>query len=268
MEAPPSSQTHFFCGPPSDKVRTEAYFKPVATCSLVETCGFPETGWRSEKQARGRLRPLAHPSSPTRVQGGEAWGGGEGLLPASMTLVHTSAKGEAEVRVEARSSPKQRNQGIPQTPEEEFQPQMLAPASSLDQGVRGSQCLCNLFQTTLNVVENTFFFPNLGDLLFPRPQDQLTKTKQNKNGEEDFFFKHKAAFYLQSLQLLQILEGASLDDADLVVFQMPRIRKAARVKDQNGIGALMRGLRLCSHITYPLLGPLGPSNWNRSDGTK
>lgn len=38
--------------------------------------------------------------------------------------------------------------------------------------------------------------------------------------------------YSQSLQLLQILEGASLNDADLVVFQMPRIKKAAEVKDK------------------------------------
>lgn len=62
-------------------------------------------------------------------------------------------------------------------------------------------------------------------------------------------------FDLQSLQLLQILEGASLDDADLIVFQMPRIRKAAKVKDRRGIGVLMGGTRLCTHITYSLLGP-------------
>lgn len=202
MEAPPSSQTHFFCGPPSDQVRTEAYFKPVATCSLVETCGFPETGWRSEKQARGRLRPLAHPSSPTRVQEGEAWGGGEGLLPASMTLVHTSAKGEAEVRVEARSSPKQRNQGIPQTPEEEFQPQMLAPASSLDQGVRGSQCLCNLFQTTLNVVENTFF-SKPWRLAFPKA---TRPTYKNKTKQE---WRRRLFLQTQGCVLLTVAPAAS-----------------------------------------------------------
>lgn len=44
-----------------------------------------------------------------------------------------------------------------------------------------------------------------------------------------------AVLYLQSLQLLQILEGASLDDADLVVFQMPRSRDSV-VKDRRGPG--------------------------------
>ena len=46
-----------------------------------------------------------------------------------------------------------------------------------------------------------------------------------------FFKDPRLCFYLQSLQLLQILEGASLDDAHLIVFQMPGIRKAARVRD-------------------------------------
>lgn len=85
--------------PTLHQVRTAAYFKPVATCSLVETCGFPETGWRSEKQARGRLRPLAHPSSPTRVEAGVPGGAGGELLPSSMALTHSSGKGEAEVRL-------------------------------------------------------------------------------------------------------------------------------------------------------------------------
>lgn len=99
MEAPPNSSPTS-AAHPADQVRTAAYFKPVATCSLVETCGFPETGWRSEKQAHGRLRPLAHPSSPTRVQGGVPGGGaGEELLPSSMALAHSSGKGEAEVRL-------------------------------------------------------------------------------------------------------------------------------------------------------------------------
>lgn len=59
--------------------------------------------------------------------------------------------------------------------------------------------------------------------------------------KKDDFSRKEVVLYLQSLQLLQILEGASLDDADLVVFQMPRTTEAVRVKDKKGSGILRPG---------------------------
>ena len=53
--------------------------------------------------------------------------------------------------------------------------------------------------------------------------------------------------YLQSLQLLQILEGTSLDDADLVVFQMPGTKGVAMVKEERGSQILVLGLGTCRH---------------------
>lgn len=57
-----------------------------------------------------------------------------------------------------------------------------------------------------------------------------------KKKKKDFSRK-EVILYLQSLQLLQILEGASLDDADLVVFQMPRTTETAAVKDKGPQGS-------------------------------
>lgn len=83
------------------------------------------------------------------------------------------------------------------------------------------------FKATLNIVGNISL--NTEDLFLPRSQDQFTK--QNKINAENIFLRTQGyVLYLQSLQLLQVLEGASLDDAHLIVFQMPGIRKAARVK--------------------------------------
>lgn len=55
-------------------------------------------------------------------------------------------------------------------------------------------------------------------------------------------FKKGGRVYLQSLQLLQILEGTSLDDADLVVFQMPGTKEVALVKEERGSRILVLGL--------------------------
>lgn len=88
------------------------------------------------------------------------------------------------------------------------------------------------FKATLNRVEN---IPWNTEDLFLNQGHKTNLQKQNKIKADlliFFFFKDpRLCFYLQSLQLLQILEGASLDDAHLIVFQMPGIRKAARVRD-------------------------------------
>ena len=60
-------------------------------------------------------------------------------------------------------------------------------------------------------------------------------------------FKKGGCVYLQSLQLLQILEGTSLDDADLVVFQMPGTKEVALVKEEQGSRILVLGLGPCGH---------------------
>ena len=62
------------------------------------------------------------------------------------------------------------------------------------------------------------------------------KSIYKKKKKKDFSRK-EVVLYLQSLQLLQILEGASLDDADLVVFQMPRTTETAAVKDKRSKGS-------------------------------
>lgn len=78
-------------------------------------------------------------------------------------------------------------------------------------------------------------------------EDNLqNKTKQNPRP-----FK-KGLLYLQSLQLLQLLEGTSLDDADLVVFQMPRTTEAATVKDRWNTGVLTLGSGHAGMVTRPL----------------
>lgn len=58
-------------------------------------------------------------------------------------------------------------------------------------------------------------------------------------------FKKGGCVYLQSLQLLQILEGTSLDDADLVVFQMPGTKEVAMVKEEQGSRVRVLGLGPC-----------------------
>lgn len=61
------------------------------------------------------------------------------------------------------------------------------------------------------------------------------------------FSKKEVVLYLQPLQLLQILEGTSLDDADLVVFQVPRNTEAAMVKDKRNLGIPRLDCRPCRH---------------------
>lgn len=85
-----------------------------------------------------------------------------------------------------------------------------------------------------------------------------------KKREGDDFSRKEVVLYLQSLQLLQILEGASLDDADLVVFQMPRITEAVRVKDKKSSGILMPGT---GHAGMVIPRPWAPS-WDQHGGTR
>lgn len=59
--------------------------------------------------------------------------------------------------------------------------------------------------------------------------------------------KKEVELYLQPLQLLQILEGTSLNDADLVVFQVPRNTEAVLVKDKRNSGTLGLDCGLCRH---------------------
>lgn len=92
----------------------------------------------------------------------------------------------------------------------------------------GASVTC--FKATLNRVENIPW--NTEDLFLTKVTRPIYKNKTKQTQIFFFFLKDpRLFFYLQSLQLLQILEGASLDDAHLIVFQMPGIRKAARVRD-------------------------------------
>lgn len=75
--------------------------------------------------------------------------------------------------------------------------------------------------------------------------------------------------YLQSLKLLQVLEGASLDDADLVVFQMPTTTETAMTKNKAGLK--YPHTRLCAMQVWSLSPShdcQGPFNWDQSDGTR
>lgn len=93
----------------------------------------------------------------------------------------------------------------------------------------------------------------------------IYKTKKR----EKRFSRKEVVLYLQSLQLLQILEGASLNDADLVVFQMPRSTEAGMVKDKRGgSGILMPGFRPCSHGHSAPPDPQGLPSWDQSSGTR
>lgn len=74
-----------------------------------------------------------------------------------------------------------------------------------------------------------------------------TKKKKRKRKKKKDFSRKEVVLYLQSLQLLQILEGTSLNDADLVVFQMPRTTEAAGVRDQRGSGIPTLGFTPSRH---------------------
>lgn len=81
-------------------------------------------------------------------------------------------------------------------------------------------------------------------------------------------FKAGVVLYLQSLQLLQILEGASLNDADLVVFQMSRTKKQQGSRVSWARNSHMRPLVMQSGSLSPLRHPLYPSNWNGCGRTR